>query len=81
MYANPNLEAIRSLKSSNPNLSLLSEFKGWGSLKDVFAEGNKDFHELKSLLTEEEYNLATRRCVPSPRITGRTIPQQPPVCN
>ena len=58
MYANPNLEAIRSLKSSNPNLSLLSEFKGWGSLKDVFAEGNKDFHELKSLLTEEEYNLA-----------------------
>ena len=58
MYANPNLEAIRSLKSSTPNLNLLSEFKGWGSLKDVFAEGNKDYHELKSLLTEEEYNLA-----------------------
>ena len=58
MYANPNLEAIKSLKSSTPNLSLLSEFKGWGSLKDVFAEGNKDYHELRDLLTPQEYELA-----------------------
>ena len=59
MYANPNLEVIRSLKSSTtPNLNLLSEFKGWGSLKDCFAEGHKDYQELKELLTEEEYNLA-----------------------
>ena len=58
MYANPNLEAIRSLKSSNPNLSLLSEFKGWGSLKDCFATENKDYQELRELLTEDEYDLA-----------------------
>jgi hypothetical protein len=57
MYANSNvnLEAIKSLKSSAPNLNLLQEFKGWGSLKDSFAEGHKDYQELKSLLTEEEY--------------------------
>jgi N12 class adenine-specific DNA methylase len=54
---NPNLEAIKSLKS-NPNLSLLSEFKGWGSLKDCFAQGNKDYQELKDLLTEDEYTIA-----------------------
>jgi N12 class adenine-specific DNA methylase len=58
MYANPNLEAIKSLKSSAPNLSLLSEFKGWGSLKDVFAEENKDYQELKDLLTPQEYEMA-----------------------
>jgi N12 class adenine-specific DNA methylase/predicted RNA methylase len=58
MYANLNLEAIKSLKSSNPDLSLLSEFKGWGSLKDCFAEGHKDYQELKDLLTADEYELA-----------------------
>jgi N12 class adenine-specific DNA methylase len=58
MYANLNLEAIKSLKSSNPDLSLLSEFKGWGSLKDCFAQGNKDYQELKDLLTEDEYTIA-----------------------
>ena len=58
MYANLNLAAIKSLKSSNPDLTLLSEFKGWGSLKDVFADGHKDYQELKSLLTPEEYELA-----------------------
>jgi len=56
--SNLNLEAIRSLKSSNPDLSLLSEFKGWGSLKDCFAEGHKDYQELKDLLTEDEYTIA-----------------------
>jgi len=60
MYANLNLEAIKSLKSSNPDLSLLSEFKGWGSLKDCFAEGHKDYQELKDLLTADEYKLARR---------------------
>ena len=55
---NVNLEAIRSLKSSNPNLNLLKEFKGWGSLKDSFAEGNKDYAELKNLLTLQEYEIA-----------------------
>lgn len=60
MYANLNLEAIKSLKSSNPDLSLLSEFKGWGSLKDCFAEGHKDYQELKDLLTADEYELARR---------------------
>jgi N12 class adenine-specific DNA methylase len=58
MYTNPNLEAIKSLKSSLINLSLLSEFKGWGSLKDCFAEGHKDYQELKDLLTEDEYAIA-----------------------
>ncbi len=56
--SNLNLEAIRSLKSSTPNLSLLQEFKGWGSLKDCFAQGNKDYQELKDLLTEDEYTIA-----------------------
>jgi N12 class adenine-specific DNA methylase len=58
--SNLNLEAIRSLKSSTPNLNLLEEFKGWGSLKDVFAEGHKDYQELKDLLTADEYELARR---------------------
>jgi N12 class adenine-specific DNA methylase len=58
MYANLNLEAIKSLKSSNPNLSLLQEFKGWGSLKDCFATENRDYQELKDLLTEDEYAIA-----------------------
>jgi N12 class adenine-specific DNA methylase/SAM-dependent methyltransferase len=60
MYANLNLnlEAIKSLKSSAPDLSLLNQFKGWGSLKDSFAEGHKDYQELRELLTEEEYALA-----------------------
>ena len=55
---NPNLEAIKSLKSSNPDLSLLEGFKGWGSLKDSFAEGNKDYQELRDLLTAQEYEIA-----------------------
>jgi N12 class adenine-specific DNA methylase len=58
--SNLNLEAIRSLKSSTPNLSLLQSFKGWGSLKDCFAEGHKDYQELKDLLTADEYELARR---------------------
>jgi N12 class adenine-specific DNA methylase len=58
--SNLNLEAIRSLKSSTPNLSLLQELKGWGSLKDCFAEGHKDYQELKDLLTADEYELARR---------------------
>jgi N12 class adenine-specific DNA methylase/predicted RNA methylase len=57
MYANLNLEAIKSLKS-NPDLSLLSQFKGWGSLKDCFATENRDYQELKDLLTEDEYTIA-----------------------
>jgi N12 class adenine-specific DNA methylase/SAM-dependent methyltransferase len=56
--SNLNIAAIKSLKSSTPNLELLQEFKGWGSLKDSFATENRDCQELKDLLTTNEYELA-----------------------
>ncbi|MEG0735649.1 MAG: DEAD/DEAH box helicase family protein [Longicatena sp.] len=68
-YSN-NVAAIRllfSLEKINKSASfeeqeILSQYVGWGGLADVFDETkpswSKEYHELKSLLSEEEYRSA-----------------------
>ena len=61
-----NVAAIRLLKTleSEERLAtpeeqeILSNYVGWGSLPDVFEEKHSKYQELKSLLTDEEYEQA-----------------------
>lgn len=65
-----NVEAIRLVKqlesegryATEAEQEILSKYVGWGGLANAFderkADWNKEYQELKSLLTDEEYNLA-----------------------
>ena len=65
-----NIEAIRLVKqlesegryATEAEQAILSKYVGWGGLANAFdarkAEWEKEFNELKELLTEEEYGLA-----------------------
>lgn len=61
-----NATAIRCLKQieyeerlATPDEQItLSRYVGWGGLADCFDEQNSHYHELKSLLSEEEYAAA-----------------------
>lgn len=65
-----NIEAIqlllqieREVRTATPEeQKVLSEYVGWGGLADVFDESktswNQEYQQLKSLLTEEEYQAA-----------------------
>ncbi|MDO5397844.1 MAG: SNF2-related protein [bacterium] len=61
-----NIEAIKTLKkleteqrpASHDEQEIMSRYVGWGGLSECFKEGNSKNSELKSLLTEEEYNAA-----------------------
>lgn len=65
-----NIEAIKVLKrcqeenryATKEEQEILANYVGWGGLADVFdkdkANWNKEYEELKSLLTEKEYNEA-----------------------
>ncbi len=67
---NANTDAIRLLKELERNgrqatpeqQEMLSRYVGWGGLADVFDESkenwNREYHELKDLLTPEEYTAA-----------------------
>ena len=64
-YAN-NVSAIRLLKrleaesrlATPEEQDVLSRYVGWGGLASCFEEKHSKYHELKSLLTEEEYAAA-----------------------
>lgn len=62
-----NLEAIRSLKSHNPDPRKLELFNGWGSCAKVFTSDEKwcvDGREkLKELLSDREYQRASESIV------------------
>ena len=61
-----NIAAIRLLKqlerenrlATPEEQEILSQYVGWGGLADCFEETNRNYLELKSLLTQEEYNAA-----------------------
>ena len=61
-----NIAAIRLLKElENQNRlataeeqAVLAKYVGWGGLADCFSETNRNYSELKSLLTEEEFSSA-----------------------
>ena len=61
-----NITAIRLLKelesenrlSTAEEQAVLAKYVGWGGLADCFSKTNRDYGELKSLLTEEEFSSA-----------------------
>lgn len=65
-----NIEAIRLLKkledenklANKEEQKILASYVGWGGLPDVFDENkanwSEEYHELKELLTDKEYNSA-----------------------
>lgn len=62
-----NLEAIRSLKSRNPDPQKLALFNGWGSCSKVFTSDDKwcveGREQLAQLLTSTEYQRASESIV------------------
>lgn len=69
-HFNDNLNAIKLLKqienedrnATNDEQTILAKYIGWGAMPSSFDENDKnwkkEYHELQSLLTEEEYNDA-----------------------
>ena len=61
-----NIAAIRLLKemesenrlATAEEQAVLAKYVGWGGLADCFSETNRNYGELKSLLTEEEFSSA-----------------------
>ena len=61
-----NIAAIRLLKelesenrlATAEEQAVLAKYVGWGGLADCFSETNRNYVELKSLLTEEEFSSA-----------------------
>ena len=61
-----NITAIRLLKelesenrlATAKEQAVLAKYVGWGGLADCFSETNRNYGELKSLLTEEEFSYA-----------------------
>ena len=61
-----NIVAIRLLKelesenrlATAEEQAILAKYVGWGGLADCFSETNRNYVELKSLLTEEEFSSA-----------------------
>ena len=61
-----NISAIRLLKelesrnrlATAEEQAVLAKYVGWGGLADCFSETNRNYVELKSLLTEEEFSSA-----------------------
>ena len=61
-----NITAIRLLKelesenrlATAEEQAVLAKYVGWGGLADCFSETNRNYGELKSLLTEEEFSSA-----------------------
>lgn len=61
-----NITAIRLLKemesenrlATAEEQAVLAKYVGWGGLADCFSETNRNYVELKSLLTEEEFSSA-----------------------
>jgi N12 class adenine-specific DNA methylase/adenine-specific DNA methylase len=61
-----NVAVIRTLKNiesaqrtaTSEEQETLSRYVGWGGLADCFDERHSKYHELKALLTEDEYNMA-----------------------
>ena len=61
-----NIAAIRLLKelesenrlATAEEQAILAKYVGWGGLADCFSETNRNYVELKSLLTEEEFSSA-----------------------
>lgn len=61
-----NIAAIRLLKelesrnrlATAEEQAVLAKYVGWGGLADCFSETNRNYVELKSLLTEEEFSYA-----------------------
>lgn len=77
---NANLQAIRLLKqlekenrdASETEKQLLARYVGWGGLPSVFEYGNKYYHELRKLLTEEEF-AAARASTINAHYTDRSV--------
>lgn len=61
-----NVEAIKLLKQLEADnrmptpaeQAVLAAYNGWGGLKDAFMEGSKENSEIRTLLTDDEYNAA-----------------------
>lgn len=61
-----NITAIRLLKelesenrlATAEEQAVLAKYVGWGGLAECFSETNRNYVELKSLLTEEEFSSA-----------------------
>lgn len=65
---NDNISAIKTLKlleaedraASPEEQEILSKYTGWGGLSKAFEIGNRHYHEVKSLLTDNEYSAARK---------------------